>query len=101
MRTLARFVLRHRRLIVLAWVVVFFAGIAGVGKSVGRLSTDFSLPGQPGYETASRVLHTYGTATDVAPYLLTLTAPVGDRVDPAQADAVFAMVQKAAPSTRV
>jgi RND superfamily putative drug exporter len=75
MRTLARFVLRHRRLIVLAWVVVFFAGIAGVGKSVGRLSTDFSLPGQPGYETANRVLHTYGTAADVAPYLLTITAP--------------------------
>jgi putative drug exporter of the RND superfamily len=101
MRTLARFVLRHRRLIVLAWVVVFFAGIAGVGKSVGRLSTDFSLPGQPGYETASRVLHTYGTATDVAPYLLTITAPVGDHLDPAQADAAFAMVQKAVPVARV
>ena len=101
MRKLARFVLRHRRLIVLAWIVVFFAGIAGVGKSVERLSTDFSLPGQPGYETATRVLHTYGTAADVAPYLLTITAPAGQHVDPAQADTVFAAVQRAVPSTRV
>jgi RND superfamily putative drug exporter len=59
-RKLARFVLKHRRPIVAAWVVIFFAGITGVGKSVDRLSTNFSPPGQPGYETATRVPHTYG-----------------------------------------
>ena len=101
MRELARFVLRHRRLIMLAWVVAFFAGIAGVGKSIDRLTTDFSLPGQPGYETASRVLHAYGADTDVAPYLLTITAPAGGHVNPAQADTAFAAVQRAVPSTRV
>jgi len=67
MRKLARFVLRHRRLIMLVWLLAFVAGVAGVGKSVDRLSTDFSLPGQPGYETATRIRHTYGTGPDVAP----------------------------------
>jgi putative drug exporter of the RND superfamily len=100
-RTLARFVLRHRRLVVLGWLVIFVAGVAGVGKSVDRLSTDFSLPGQPSYETATHVLQTYGTATDVAPYLLTISAPAGQHINPAQADTAFAAVQHAVPSTRV
>ena len=59
MSTLARIVLRHRRLVVLAWGVIFISGVAGVSTSVKRLSTSFSLPGQPGYETAVKVLHTY------------------------------------------
>jgi len=100
-RKLARFVLKHRRPIVAAWVVIFFARIAGVGKSVDRLSTNFSLPGQPGYETATRVLHTYGSAADVAPYLLSISAPSGQRVDTVQSDLVFAAVQHAVPITRV
>jgi RND superfamily putative drug exporter len=100
-RKLARFVLKYRRPIVAAWVVIFFAGIAGVGKSVDRLSTNFSLPGQPGYETATRVLHTYGSAADVAPYLLSISAPSGQRVDTVQSDLVFAAVQHAVPITRV
>jgi RND superfamily putative drug exporter len=101
MRNLARYVLRHRRLVVVAWVAIFIAGIAGVSKSVDRLSTSFSLPGQPGFETASRVLHTYGTAADVAPYLLTITAAAGQHVDTAQADMAFATVQGAVPTARV
>ena len=101
MRNLARLVLRHRRLVILAWVVVFIAGVAGVSSSVSRLSTSFSLPGQPGYETASRVLHTYGIAADVAPYLLTIRTPAGQHIDPAQAEAAFTAVQQAVPTARV
>jgi RND superfamily putative drug exporter len=101
MRRLARFVLTHRRRIMVAWLVVFVAGMAGVGKSVDRLATSFSLPGQPGYETASKVAASYGIAPDIAPYLLTVTAASGARTDPAQADAVFAAVQQAVPAARV
>src|SRR3984893_5716593 len=101
MRKLAQLVLRHRRIVILAWVVVFIAGLAGVSTSVSRLSTSFSLPGQAGYETANRILHTYGTAADVAPYLLTIRAPAGQRVDPAQTDAAFAAVAQAVPTARV
>ena len=82
-------------------MVVFIAGVAGVSTSVNRLSTSFSLPGQPGYETANRVLHTYGIAADVAPYLLTITARRGQHVDAAQADAAFTAVQQAVPAARV
>jgi RND superfamily putative drug exporter len=84
-----------------AWVAIFVAGVAGVGKSVGRLSTDFSLLGQPGYETATRVLAAYGTDAGIAPYLLTISAPAGQHINPEQADTAFAAVQRAVPRTRV
>ena len=49
---LGRAVLRHRRRVMLLWLVVFVAGLAGAGSVSSRLKVDFSLPGQPGYETA-------------------------------------------------
>ena len=46
---LAVVVLHHRRIVMIAWlVVVIFGGMAASGIS-NRLSFDFSLPGQPGY----------------------------------------------------
>jgi RND superfamily putative drug exporter len=59
---LARFVLAHRRLVVLVWVLLLPAGIYGAAHISKRLSTDFSLPGQPGYETAQKITHFTATA---------------------------------------
>src|SRR5512144_2996303 len=79
MATLARFVLRHRRLVVLAWLLAFLAGSLGAQKAIDRLSFDFSLPGQAGYETSVKVLKTYGTASQDPPYLLVVSAPPAAR----------------------
>jgi putative drug exporter of the RND superfamily len=49
---LAAVVLRHRRLVALGWAVVFLAGAFAASGVSDRLSVNFSLPGQPGYETA-------------------------------------------------
>ena len=49
MGRLARFVLRHRRAVMLAWLAIFVAGVVGSGQLSNRLKVDFSLPGQPGY----------------------------------------------------
>ena len=52
---LSRWVLAHRRLVIAVWLVVFIAGAAGAGSVSKRLSLNFSLPGQPGYETAKQI----------------------------------------------
>src|ERR1700739_3814101 len=57
---LAHAVLAHRRLVVAMWAIVFLAGAIGAGQVSKRLSFDFSLPGQPGYETAQKMAHLYG-----------------------------------------
>src|SRR5271169_5994331 len=60
LRRLTAFVVRHRRAVMIFWVVAFVAGGMGAGKVSSRLKFDFSLPGQPGYETAQKIIGTYG-----------------------------------------
>src|ERR1700686_4111348 len=77
---LARFVLRHRRLVIVFWLVVLVAGGMASGQVQKRLKLDFSLPGQPGYETAVRIQHVYGNGGDAPSSIIVVTAPPGQTV---------------------
>jgi len=77
---LACFVLRHRRAVIIFWLVVLVAGGMASGKVQKRLVVDFSLPGQPGYETAVRIQHIYGNGGDTSPSIVVVTAPSGQIV---------------------
>ena len=79
MAQLTAFALRHRRWIIGGWLLMIIAGAAAVGQVSQRLSTDFSLPGQPGYETAQRMMGAYGNGGQ-APSILTVTVPAGQTV---------------------
>src|SRR5258707_7558258 len=74
---LARRILHHRRLVFAFWAVVFVGGVAGSGAVSSRLTFDFSLPGQPGYETARQIVRTFGNGGDVGPPLAVVTPPPG------------------------
>ena len=49
MTALTDWVLRHRRWVALAWLLVAVAGAWAAPRAVDRLSYDFALPGQPAY----------------------------------------------------
>jgi len=55
---LAEFVLHHRKRVMLFWLVMFLVGGFAASKVPDRLTVDFSLPGQPGYETEKQLLAT-------------------------------------------
>src|SRR5438552_3844372 len=76
----ARFVLRHRRAVVVCWLVLLVVGGIGAGRVSKRLTFDFSLPGQRGYETAKQIEETYGNGGEAAPSILVVTVPSGDTV---------------------
>ncbi|MGI8920417.1 MAG: MMPL family transporter [Solirubrobacteraceae bacterium] len=101
--TLGGFVLRHRRLIIGAWVLLFFFGAYGASTVSKRLSFDFSLPGQPGYETAKRIIQLYGNGGDTAPSIVVVTVPQGQTIrgEQARLDSAFRRARAAAPSARV
>ncbi|HZU40200.1 MAG TPA: MMPL family transporter [Solirubrobacteraceae bacterium] len=88
---LARFVLAHRRAVLCGWVVLFIAGAFGASHVSKRLSVDFSLPGQPGYETAKQIARLYGNGGDTAPSILVLTTAPGHTVRSEQAEIAAAL----------
>ena len=103
MASLTRFVLRHRKLVIVGWLLLMFAGGATSQKAIDRLNFDFSLPGQPGYETSKQILATYGNGGDQAPLVPILTLAAGSTVQDQRAavTAAFDAVQKAIPSARL
>ena len=103
MLRLTNFVLRHRRLVIAFWGLMFVIGIVAAGQTAERLTLDFSLPGQPGYETEKQILDTYGNGGSNPPTIAVATVPEGSTVDE-HADeiaAVLEQVQQAVPKTRM
>jgi RND superfamily putative drug exporter len=78
-RSWAEFVLRHRKWIIGFWLLVIVVGGA-LSKTVNdRLTVDFSLPGQPGTDTAHKIEKLLGNGGETSPYLVTIT-PKGKSV---------------------
>jgi len=80
MRRWGELVLRHRRIVMLIWVVVTVAGIAASGKASGRMTVDFSLPGQPGDRAANQIIEAYHNGGNTAPLVATVTLPEGQTI---------------------
>jgi RND superfamily putative drug exporter len=100
---LARFVFRHRRLVVAGWLILLVAGAVGAGGVSRRLTFDFSLPGQPGYETARQIDDVYGNGGSQPPAILSVTVPPGQTVrhDTATLSAAVQRVRAAQPRLRI
>ena len=103
MRRWAEFVLAHRRWVVLFWLVVIVGGGVASGPVSERLTYDWSLPGEPGAETAKQITQTFGNGGYTAPYLVSVTYPAGQSVAGHQAEvaAAFDAVATKVPSVRV
>jgi RND superfamily putative drug exporter len=100
---LARATLRHRRLVIAAWAVTFIVGAFAASHVSSRLSVDFSLPGQPGYVAAEKVLATYHNGGDNTPSILVVSAPKGQDITSQQPEvaAAFSKLRQGMPQLRV
>jgi RND superfamily putative drug exporter len=79
---LTRWVLAHKRVVVLSWLVLAVAGALAAGPASRALSPEFSVPGREGWETNVAIAERYaGTGGDAAPLLAVVTLPRGARVD--------------------
>ena len=100
---LAEFVLRHKLLVVLFWVAMLVVGVYATGQTSKRLVVDFSLPGQPGYETETQLLETFHNGGSNPPTIAVVTVPEGTTVEQEldQITPVFDEIEKALPGTRM
>lgn len=94
MGDLTRWLLRHRRLVVLAWVVLALVGAATASLTTKRLTLSFAVPGAPAFRADAAVLARYGGDGD--PVIAVVTAPKGRTVDAASSRSVLARASRAA-----
>ena len=103
MDRLTRRVLRHKRLVVLSWLVVMIAGAAAASTTTARLKSEFALPGQQGDATANAFVEEYGNSAAEGVSLVVVSSakdePVA-AVAPA-VDGLFRAIQERFPQYRV
>ncbi|MFJ4856836.1 MMPL family transporter [Streptomyces sp. NPDC088730] len=100
MHALTGFVIRHRFLVLGAWLLLALVGGYAAPKATAALSFEFGLPDQPGYEANEQLAEHFGSGGSNAPVLLV----VGDgetRVQRSAAAPLVADVRRAVPGARV
>ena len=74
MAGVARLVIRHRRLVVGAWIVLTLVGAFSASQLSKRWFESFSIPGYSAYEANQRTLKLFGSG-EQAPLVVVLTSP--------------------------
>jgi RND superfamily putative drug exporter len=90
-------------LVVGFWLLVIIAGAAAAGAVSNRMTVDFSLPGQPGTEAAQKIKTLVGNGGDTNPYVVTVTAPAGQKItgNEAEFSKSFQAIENGVPGLRV
>jgi putative drug exporter of the RND superfamily len=103
LRKLADFVLSHRKRVMVFWLILFLVGGAFSGQVSKKLSVNWSLPGQPGYETSKKIVNQYGNDSSAGTSLLVLNLQNGHTVEAekAQIASAFKNMRTQFPTTRI
>jgi RND superfamily putative drug exporter len=103
--SLTRWVLAHKKIVVISWIVLTVAGIAAAGPASRALDQEFSVPKKEGWETNLAINEQYRGTGDSAPLIPVTTLPAGKSVDsPAvksDLERVDAELQRALPGSRI
>jgi putative drug exporter of the RND superfamily len=100
---LTRTVLRHKRRVALAWLLLTIIGIAAAGPASQALDQRFSVPGREGWDTSEEILRVYGNGGESPPFVPVVKLPAGKTAADARADLrrVEDVARKAVPGSRV
>jgi putative drug exporter of the RND superfamily len=105
MASLTRFVLAHKRLVVISWILLTLAGMAAAGPASEALDQKFSVPDKEGWETNQTINEDYFGTGDSAPLVPVVTLPEGESVNSpgvrADLDKIDSDLAKALPNSRI
>jgi putative drug exporter of the RND superfamily len=104
--SLTRWVLAHKRTVVISWLVLTIAGVAVAGPATDALKPGYSVPGKEGWETNEAITARYGSTGGItAPLVPVVTLPEGTRVDARGVRAELALIddrlREALPGARI
>jgi RND superfamily putative drug exporter len=96
MTSITRFALHHRRLVVLAWVVLAIVGALTVSSTTSRLTHGFNTPGTAGFDANQHILKRLGIDGNEQPTIAVLKLSPGQTMASAAGQATAARVFAAA-----
>jgi putative drug exporter of the RND superfamily len=104
--SLTRWVLAHKKTVVLSWILLTIAGVAASGPATDALDPEFSVPNKEGWETNQAIAkHYQGTGGDTMPLVPVVTLPKGTSADSPAVKADLAKMDselgQALPGSRV
>ncbi len=77
---ITRWVLAHRRIVTIGWIVITIVGMATVKESTGAFSKKFSVPGREGFVANSQILERFHQGGRNAPLVPVVRLPAGQSV---------------------
>jgi RND superfamily putative drug exporter len=106
MSSITRWVLAHKRIVTLFWLVLTLVGMASANKATKAMDQKFSVPGKEGWETNVAIKEAFGgSGGDSAPIVPVVSLPKGETVASPGVRARLAQVdsrlQKALPGARI
>jgi putative drug exporter of the RND superfamily len=107
MPALTRWVLAHKRTVVIAWIALTITGVAASGPASNRLANDSSVPAKEGWETTVAIADRYdgNPGGGSLPLLPVVVLPAGTTVDSpgvkAELAAADARLRAALPHARI
>jgi RND superfamily putative drug exporter len=106
MASLTRWVLAHKRIVVIFWVALTLIGLGSAGSATKALKQKFSVPGKEGWVTNQQIARDFhGTGGNGAPLLPVVTLPAGRSVSSpatvAELRGVETRLQATLPGSRV
>src|SRR4051794_534291 len=100
--SITHWVLRHRRLVIGAWVVLIFVGGAAAGPASKAMDQKFSVPGKEGWEANKEIEQRFrGTGGNSAPLVPVVTLKQPAAESRTQLAALEQKVKRAVPGARV
>jgi RND superfamily putative drug exporter len=81
MAAITRWVLAHKKLVVIFWVAVTLVGIGSVSSATKALKQKFSVPGKEGWKTNEQIAREYRSGGENAALIPVVTLPAGKTVD--------------------
>ena len=106
MSSLTRWVLAHKRTVVIAWIAFTVAGLAAAGPATDALKAEFSIPDKESWKTNSAIAERYGTTRNGGtPLLPVVGLPEGQTVSSPEVRAdlrrLDVRLERALPGARI
>jgi putative drug exporter of the RND superfamily len=104
--SITRWILAHKRTVVVSWLVLTAVGVALAGPATDALEPGFSVPNKEGWETNEAITARYGdTGGDTAPLVPVVVLPDGKTVDSpgvrTELAAIDKRLRRALPRSRI